>query len=84
MEVDEELDVEGGVALLGGVERAQYLPSRLVILQIEGDEIDALGRAGDEREDPAFELFGAAEHLEPIRGDRDLGQTSQQLSIMCR
>jgi len=79
VEVDEYLDVEGGVALLGGIEGGEDLPSRLVILQVEGDQVDALGRMGDERQDPALEVLGAAEHLKLIRGDRDL-----QLSIMCR
>ena len=73
VEVDEHLDVERGIALLGGIEGGEDLPSRLVILQIERDQIDALGRMGDERQDPALEVFGAAEYLELIRGNRDLG-----------
>lgn len=47
VEVDEQLDVEGRIALLGGVEGGEDLPACFVILQIERDQIDAPGGAGD-------------------------------------
>ncbi len=84
VEVDEHLDVESRIALLGLVEGGEDLATRVVILQIERDQIDALGSTGNECKNAALEILGAVEHFKLVCRDGDLGQACQQLSIMGR
>ena len=82
--VDEDLDIQLGTSRLGGIERREDLASRLIVLQIEGDQIDASLRARDQLQNALLEVARRVENAQAVRLQCKLRQFLELLSIMCR